>query len=200
MNLVARIKSHFRTVAVDTAYFATWIGTLVLLKTLVLKEHGIGFSGWSKVLAGALILGRVARILGHVPAGKWIRSLPAWMAVVLRTALFSIGLATLLLVTGALETRDRHGGLVAALKAMQQEASYPLILTNAICLTGAFLIYNALAVIRVHLGGGSLFLLFLQPLPEKTGAHLSESDHTCSQATPFPDDSPRMNATTKHKP
>jgi hypothetical protein len=89
MKLLAKLKHHFRSVAVDTAYFSAWIGTLILLKTLVLQEYRIGFVGWSKVLAGALLLAKVVRILGHIPFGAWVRARPAWVEVLLRTALYA---------------------------------------------------------------------------------------------------------------
>jgi hypothetical protein len=167
MKLVARLKHHFRSLAVDTAYFSAWIGTLILLKTLVLQEYRIGFVGWSKVLAGALVLGKVVRILGHVPFGAWVRARPAWVEVLLRTALYSAGLAAVLVLGDAFEFRHEHGGIVGALKAMHRDASFPHLLVNSICLTGAFLFYNILAVLRAHLGGGELFRLFLKPLPKE---------------------------------
>jgi hypothetical protein len=67
----------------------------------------------------------------------------------------------------AFEGRQEHGGFGGALKAMRRDASFPHVLVNSICLTGAFLVYNAFAVLRCYLGGGGLFRLFLQPLPKE---------------------------------
>jgi hypothetical protein len=165
MKLIAKLMSKLREIAVTVAYFAAWIGTLVLLKTLVLQEYRIGFVGWSKVMVGALLLAKIVRWLDHIPLGAWARARPAWVGVALRTALYSAGLVVALLLEAGLEGRTEHGGFIAALEARRETASFPHILVNSICLTGAFLFYNILAVLRAHLGGGELIRLFLRPIP-----------------------------------
>jgi len=171
---MAKLKSKLREMAATIAYFSAWIGALILLKTLVLREYHIDFVGWSKVLVGALLLSKVVRLLDHVPFGKWIQAKPAWMDVGLRTALYSAGLAAILLLDAGWEGREEHGGFVAALKARHEVASFPHILVDSICLTGAFFFYNVLSVLRRYLGDVSLFRLFLKPIPthpEPAAAH-----------------------------
>jgi hypothetical protein len=165
MKLIAKLKQKLREIAVTAAYFAAWIGILILLKTLVLQEYQIGFSGWSKVLIGALLLAKIVRWLDHIKLGGWARQQPAWVGVLLRTALYSFGLVLAMLLDAGFEGKEEHGGFLAALEARWETASFPHILVNSICLTGAFFFYNVLAVLRLHLGGDSLFKLFLKPLP-----------------------------------
>ncbi|NJN05871.1 MAG: hypothetical protein HC814_05175 [Rhodobacteraceae bacterium] len=162
---MAKLKSKLLEIAGTVAFFGAWIGTLVLLKTLVLQEYRIGFVGWSKVLVGALLLAKIVRWLDHIRLGGWFRARPAWVAVVVRTALYSAGLVVAMLLDAGFEGREEHGGFLAALDARRETASFPHLLVNSICLTGAFLIYNILFVLRSHLGG-DLFRLFLKPLPE----------------------------------
>jgi hypothetical protein len=45
MSLAAKLKHELKAVAVATLFFGTWISALILLKTLVLEEYQIGFSG-----------------------------------------------------------------------------------------------------------------------------------------------------------
>lgn len=163
-NLIAKLKHKLREIAGTVAYFAAWIGTLILLKTLVLQEYRIGFFGWSKVLIGALLLAKIVRWLDHIPLGFWGRARPAWVEVLLRTGLYSAGLVLAMLLDAGLEGMEQHGGFIASLEARRREASFPHILVNSICLSGAFFFYNVLAVLRIHLGG-SLFKLFLKPIP-----------------------------------
>ncbi len=165
MKLIAKLKNKLIEIAGTVAYFAAWIGTLVLLKTLVLQEYRIGFAGWSKILVGALLLAKIVRWLDHIRLGGWARARPAWVGVVLRTAFYSVGLVVAMLLDAGLEGRQAHGGFIAALEARREAASFPHLLVNSICLTGAFFVYNVLAVLRCHLGGGGLFRLFLKPLP-----------------------------------
>jgi len=50
-----------------------------------------------------------------------------------------------------------------------KQADVPHVWINAICLSGALFTYNALSVIRRHLGAGGLRRLFLVPLPHEPG-------------------------------
>ena len=63
-----------------------------------------------------------------------------------------------------------HGwsvALVGALTANFKQADVPHVWINTIVLSGALFGYNALTVIRRHLGEGGLLRLFLKPLPVK---------------------------------
>ena len=149
-----------------TLFFGAWIGALILLKTLVLEEYQLGFSGWSKVIAGALILGKVSLILEHVSLGAWVRQRPAWVDVLLRTALYSLGVAAVMLIEHGFKGRHEHGGFTGAVFAEVREAKFPHVLVNTICLSAALLVYNARSVLRRHLGKGGLRRMFWQPLPQ----------------------------------
>jgi hypothetical protein len=168
LSLSARVRHELKAVGLATLFFGLWIGALVLLKTLVLEEYAIGFTGWSKVLAGALILGKVALILEHVPLGARVRSAPAWVDVVLRTVLYSSGVFIVLVLEHGLSERHEHGGFTSAVAGAFQQAKLPHVLATTLCLSGALLAYNGLALIRRHLGPGGLLKLFKTPPPPHT--------------------------------
>ncbi len=171
MSLSAKLKRELKALAVATLFFGAWIGGLILLKTLVLEEYDIGFSGWSKALAGALILGKVALIFEHASLGAWGRGRPGWVDVLLRTALYSAGVAAVMVIEHGVKGRHEHGGFVGALNAIAHESEFPHILASTICLSGALLVYNILSVIRRHLGSGGLLRLLMKPLPEEPVTH-----------------------------
>lgn len=166
MSLSSRLKHELKAVAVATAFFGVWIGGLITVKTLVLEEYHIDFAGWSRVLIGALVLGKVVLILEHVPLGAWVRRQPAWVDVLLRTALYSLGLFVVLVLEHGLRERHQYGGFFNAITVGLRDAKVPHILVNTICLSGALFAYNVLAVVRSYLGDGGLLRLFLNPLPE----------------------------------
>ena len=165
MSLVQKLKDEIRKVALTTLYFATWIGMLMVLKVLVLEEYRIEFGAWSIDLVGALVLAKVVLVLEHVPLGAWIRTRPAWVDVILRTALYAMGVFLVLLLEKAFEGRHEHGGFGPSLMSVFQHADMPHVWANTICLSGALLGYNLLSVVRRHLGDGGLTRLFLSPLP-----------------------------------
>lgn len=161
-----KLKHELKQVAAATAFFAAWFGLLILLKTLILAEYEIGFTGWVKALTGALVLGKVALILEKVPLGKWVRAQPAWVDMVLRTALYTLGVIVVLLLEHGIGGRHEHGGFGGALLAAWQETSGAHIAANAICVAGALLMWNLLTVLRLHLGPGGILKILLSPLPE----------------------------------
>ena len=170
MSFRQKLRDEIRAVALATLYFAMWIGVLMVLKVLVLEEYRIEFHAWSLVLVGALVLAKVVLVLEHVPLGAWIRTRPALIDVILRTAFYALGVLVVLLLEKAFDGRHEHGGFVPSLLAVFQHAEIHHVWVNTICLTGALLGYNALSVIRRHLGEGGLIRLFLTPLPEESRA------------------------------
>ncbi len=167
MSLKHKLAHELKAVAVAALYFACWIGALLVLKFLLLTEYKIAFRGWSIIVMGALILSKVVLILEHVSLGAWVRSKPAWVDVVLRTALYSAGLVVVLILEKGIEGRHEHGGFAGAVEAGFRSADAYHIYINTICLSGALFVYNALAVLRRHLGEKGLLKLFLVPLPPK---------------------------------
>jgi hypothetical protein len=147
-------------------YFAVWIGSLFLLKHLLLAEYDIAVYGWSAAIIGVLVLSKVVLILEHVPLGSWVRRQPAWVDVILRTALYSLGVVVVLALEHGIKGARTHGGFTNALAAALKETNQHHILANTLCITGALLVYNALAVVRVRLGEGGLRHAFLRPLPQ----------------------------------
>jgi hypothetical protein len=168
MSLQQKLKDEIKAVALATLYFATWIGVLMVLKALVLAEYRIEFRGWSLALVGALLLAKVVLVLEHVPLGAWIRTRPALLDVIIRTALYGLGVLVVLLLEKAFEGRHEHGGFVPSLVSVFQHAEIHHVWVNTICLSGALLGYNILSVFRRHLGEGGLIRLFLSPLPQES--------------------------------
>lgn len=148
-------------------YFFLWIGLLVVIKKLVLAEYQIEFAGLSAALIGALVLAKVVLILEHVPLGPLTRNRPAWIEVLVRTVLYVAGVVVVLLLEKGFEGRHEYGGFWQSLRSLFQHADIDHVWANAMCISGALLGYNALSVIRRHLGDGGLIAIFREPLPDE---------------------------------
>ena len=168
MSVAQKLKHEVVAVLSLTFYFGCWLGALVLLKYLLLSEYQIAFTGLSVALVGALVLAKVVLVLEFVPLGVWVRSRPAWVAVVLRTALYTFGVFVVLLLEKAFEARHEYDSFGASLIAVFQHADISHAWLNTICLSAALLSYNMLSVVRKRLGKGALLQMFLMPLPEGT--------------------------------
>ena len=165
MGFAQKLQHELMAVIALTLYFGCWIGALVLIKYLVLAEYKIAFYGFSVALVGALVLAKVVLVLEYVPLGAWVRVRPAWVDVVLRTALYAFGVFVVLLLERAFEGRHEHGGLGPSLMAVFQQVDAKHVWLNTICLSAALLSYNMLSVVRKRLGKGALLQMFLTPLP-----------------------------------
>ena len=170
MSLKQKLKDEMKAIGTAALYFGSWIGALVLLKSLLLAEYKIAFHGWSAVVVGALVLSKVALVLEHVSLGPWVRDRPAWVEVVLRTMMYTLGVAIVLALEKGFEGRHEYGGFGPSLMAVFQHADVHHVWANTICLSGALLGYNALSVVRRHLGDGGLARMYLSPIkPDRRG-------------------------------
>jgi hypothetical protein len=165
MSVGSWLKEELRELSLAMLYFAAWIGLLVLLKSLILAEYQIEFRQWSAIFVGALVLGKVVLILEHVPLGGWIERQPAIVDVVVRTALYSLGVFVVLLLEKGFEGRHEAGGFGPAVAAVFEDPDMPHVWANTICLSAALFGYNVLSVIRRYLGEGGIARMLFSPLP-----------------------------------
>lgn len=166
MSLSQTVMNEIKPLTAASLYFAAWIGFLMMLKKLVLAEYHIEFYGLSKILVGTLVLAKVVLILEHVSLGTWVQSRPAWVYIVLRTLLYGLGVFVVLVLEKAFEGRQEHGSFAAALRALFHDADMSHVWVNAICVSGALLLYNIIFVIGEHLGPGGLLRVFVSPLSD----------------------------------
>jgi len=169
MSFRQKFMNEIRAIGITALYFGCWIAALMLLKYLVLAEYHIAFHGWSALVVGALILSKVLLILENVSLGAWVHARPAWVDVVLRTAMYSLGVVVVLILEKGFEGRHEYGGFGPALQHLFQQTEVHHVWANAICLSGALLVYNAFSVVQRHLGEGGLLRIFFSPLPDETG-------------------------------
>lgn len=170
MGIAQKLKQEITAVGVVTLYFGCWLGALVLLKYLILAEYHIAFHGVSIALVGALLLAKVVLVLEHIPLGAWVQPRPAWVIVVLRTALYSFGVFVVLLFEKAFKGRHEYDSFSASLVALFDHPDMNHVWATTICLSAGLLSYNMLTVIRKRLGNGVLLRLFLKPLPDDSEA------------------------------
>lgn len=167
MSIVAKAKEEIKAVGLTTLFFALWFSVFVLLKTLILAEYNIGFAGLSAALVGALIVAKVVLILENVPLATWLRGRSGLVHLVVRTAIYGFGVFVVLLLEKAFEVRHEHGGFVPALARVFQHRDIHHAWATTIGVTGALLVFNALLVVRRHVGKQGLLRMFTSPFPEQ---------------------------------
>jgi hypothetical protein len=167
MGIKQKLLDEIRAVGIAALYFGCWIGALLLFKSLVLAEYKIAFYGWTKAVVGALVLSKVVLVFEQIPLGAWVRARPAWVDLILRTAMYTLGVAAVLILEKGLEGRQEYGGFVPALRYLFQHEDVHHLWVNTFCLSGALLGYNAMSIVKRHLGEGGLFRIFFSPLPKQ---------------------------------
>jgi len=156
MSFRDKVRKEAKEVGLTTLYFATWFVLLTALKRLILEQYQIEFRGLSLALIGALIVAKVVLVLEYVPIGAWVRNQPAVVNVFLRTLLYTFGVLVALLLEKAFETRHEHGGFGPALVQVFENRDVHHVWANTLCVGWALLGFNALSVVRKHLGHGEL--------------------------------------------
>ena len=161
MNIRHKVLREIKVLGLVTHFFLVWIGTLVLLKTLLLAEYGIDAIGFSKAIIGVLVLAKVVVVLQRVSLGAFVRAHPAWLEVLLRTALYSVGVLVVLLIEKGLDGRHEYGGFGASLAAVLEHVDINHVWANLVCIASALLTFNILDVFRQYLGSEGLVRMFL---------------------------------------
>jgi hypothetical protein len=169
-SLSVRLAHEAKAIAIAALYFGCWLAVLVIIKKLILADYEIAFDGLTKTLIGALVLSKVVLILEHVSLGSWVRAKPAWVDILLRTLLYTLGVVIVLLLEKGFDARHEYGGFVASFSSVFEHADIYHVWVNTIVISGALMVYNILSVIRRYLGEGGLFRLLMQPYPDDRDA------------------------------
>ena len=157
-KLIKELKSIFWV----SLYFLVWFGALMLIKVLLLAEYKIEFHGVSIVIVGALIAAKAVLILEHVPLG--LKNKPVILQVLLRTFLYLVGVAVILILEKSIETSHEYGGFFNALKNLPEREDVYHIWVTIICVFGAMFFYNLGSVINDHIGKGGLWKILMSPV------------------------------------
>lgn len=169
VSLPPKLREEIRSLGLTTLFFAAWFGLLMILKSLVLSEYNIEFRNVSMALVGALIVAKVVLVLEKVPLERWIPDRAALIHLILRTVLYGLGILLVLLIEKAFEIRHESGGFLPALGQVIHHEDAPHVLAATIGVAAGLLFFNAILVVRRHLGEAGLLELFLSPLPKQSG-------------------------------
>src|SRR5262245_48807746 len=161
MSFQQKLVNEMREVALTTLYFAVCFGVLVALKRLYLAEYQIRFRGLSLAVVSALIVAKVVLVMEHVTLGQWVRSHAAGLGVILRTLLYTLGVAVALLLEKGFEARHEHGGFGASVIWVFKHRDMHHVWADTIVVGCALLGFNTLGAMRRHLGEGQLHRVFL---------------------------------------
>ena len=90
MKAIRVVTKEIKRVGLVTLFFLVGFGLILLLKKLFLAQYSIEFSGLSKAVFGALLVGKVVVILDHTRFVQQFRRYPRYVSVLYQTSLYTL--------------------------------------------------------------------------------------------------------------
>ena len=165
MSWKEKIKEELKSLGMIMFYFGIWFAFMIVIKTLLLREYNIEFSGLSTVFIGALIVGKVILIVDHIPFGSWIENKPAYVDIFFRTFVYSIGIIIIMIIEKAFELRHEAGGFFNAIPHVFKDTDSNHFYVNSITVLCALLGYNILNLFAKYFGKGGFRKILSSPPP-----------------------------------
>ncbi len=160
MKILKKIFEEIRVVARTAAYFAIVFMLMMVMKRLYLEDYDIKFRGISQAIIGSLIMAKVIVLMELISLGKWVQGKPAIVDVILRTLLYTLGVAIVILLEKAFEKRHIVEGFGNMISYVFSHRDIYHVWATTIGASVSILIYNAFTVVKRVLGEKGLVKLF----------------------------------------
>ena len=180
MKILKKIINEIKIVACIAAYFAIVFITMMVMKKLYLKDYNIQFSGISQALIGALILSKVVILMEFISLGQWVKHQPTIVDIILRTFLYTLGVAIVIILEKAFETRHGAGGFIDAIPFVINHRDINHVWATTIGTAASLFVYNSFTVVQRYMGKkGFIKLFFVTSLNqvENSNATLKTLNH-----------------------
>lgn len=158
----SRLVHELKLVAIVTLFFIVWFGILIALKELTLAEYQIKFAGISVAIIGALVTAKVVLVLDHISLGSFVSSLPPIGQVLIRTLFYTLGVAIVLILEKAFETRHSYDGFAGAMQNVLSHPDMNHVWATTISVGIGVSIYNFYSMLHAKLGGEKLKEILLK--------------------------------------
>jgi hypothetical protein len=167
MKVLHWLVHEIRAILTAMLFFLTCFAVVVVLKELMVEQYDLTAATSVRVVMLALVTAKVVVLFERVSLGRRIGA----VEVVLRTALYSLAAFLLLLLEHGISERKEAGGFFAALGKAFQHPDMPIIWATLICVTLAFFVWTAFAVLRRSIGRDRILAAYLSaPSPEAKAA------------------------------
>jgi len=148
------------SIARTATYFATVFILLMIMKKLNLADYDIAFTGISQALIGALIMSKVIILMDLISLGPWVQRQPPIVDVILRTILYTLGVAVVMILEKAFESRHKAGGFTEGISFVLSHRDIYHVWATTIGAGASIFMYNAWTVVKRKLGKNGLAKLF----------------------------------------
>lgn len=169
MKFLHWLVHEIRAILAAMLFFLSCFAVVVVLKDLMLEQYDVTAATSVRVVMLALVTAKVVVLFERVSLGRQI----GVVEVVMRTALYSLAAFLLLLLEHGISERKEAGGFLAALENAFQHPDMPIIWATLLCVTLAFFVWTAFAVLRRSFGRDRIMAAYLSaPSPKaETARH-----------------------------
>jgi hypothetical protein len=167
MKILHKIFEEIKIILRTASYFAIVFLLMMVMKKLYLKDYDIEFYGMSQALIGALIMSKVIILMEMLSLGKWVQARPPIVDVVLRTILYTVGVAVVIVLEKAFESRHKVSGFGQAISYILYHRDIYHVWATTLGASASIFVYNSFSVVQKLLGKNGLSrLFFYTPLSE----------------------------------
>ncbi len=160
MKVLKKIIEEIKIILRTATYFAIVFLLMMVMKKLYLKDYDIEFTGISQALIGALIMSKVIILMELITLGPWVQRQPPIVDVVLRTLLYTAGVAIVVLLEKAFEDRHKANGFADSISYVLSHRDIYHVWATTIGAAGSIFVYNSFSVVQRTMGKNGLIKLF----------------------------------------
>ena len=160
MKILKKILEEIKIILRTATYFAIVFILMMVMKKLYLKDYDIEFVGLSQAIIGALIMSKVIILMELITLGSWVQRKPPIVDVILRTLLYTAGVAIVVLLEKAFEARHKAGGFGDAFSYVFSHRDIYHVWATTIGAAGSIFVYNSFSVVQRTMGKNGLAKLF----------------------------------------
>jgi hypothetical protein len=176
MKILRKIWEEIKIVFRTASYFAIVFILMMVMKKLYLKDYNIEFYGMSQALIGALIMSKVIILMEMISFGKWVLHQPPIVDVLIRTVLYTVGVAVVIILEKAFEKRHEVPGFGNAVKYILFNRDVYHVWATTIGAAASIFVYNAFSIVQKLVGKNGLARLFFStPLIEVEPSRMTQT-------------------------
>lgn len=161
MKILKILKHEFVQVLPPTLYFFVAFNVIALTKALMLKQHGISFSGFATASLGALIVGKVILISDKLPIINIFQEKPLIYNSVVNTFMYIVATLLFRFVEHFIPFLREYNQVNIAFSHFFTEIVWAKFWAIQIWLLVLFFIFSAVRELIRAIGKDQFILLFL---------------------------------------
>lgn len=164
VNFANKLKQEVLAVLPPTIFFFLAFQIIALTRMLMLRQHGIPFSGFAPATVGALIVGKVVLLTDKLPFVNRFPDKPLIYNVIWKTFIYVLAAFLVRYVEHTLPFVGEYGTIRAATHQVLSEVVWPRFWAIQIWLTVLFFVYSSFRELVRVIGRDEVVRMFFGPV------------------------------------